>query len=282
MPSYVIVGASRGIGYGFLEVLSKDSSNKVIGLARTPRPVQKQVDIDGLQNVTILPADLTDYESLRSAAKEISSLTDGGAVDYLWINGAYISDLTANRFFDEFSPEEYPQLIDDLQTSWSTNVVGVINTLNAFLPLVMKSSIKKVMALGSGLADDDLTVNFGIWESGPYSISKAALTTVMAKYDARYRSKGVLFLCVSPGMVDNGRSRKFSSFSFFIDADKSCFRQCQREASCQVNFTSLIPACDRRLVLKSLSITCSSLSTLVSLKRTAADSTAIWESTRLG
>lgn len=210
MPSYVIVGASRGIGYSFLDVLAKDPANTVFGLVRNVEPTQKQVEADGLKNVTILHADLTDYNSLLAAADKVSSVVGGSGVDYLWLNGAYISMVTAERFLDEFSPDEYSQLLDELQTSWTTNVVGTINAINAFLPLVQKSSIKKVVAISTGMADNSLISKCGIWEGAPYSISKAALNTVIAKYDARFRSQGLLFLALSPGMVDTGGKCTFA------------------------------------------------------------------------
>lgn len=205
MPSHIIVGASRGIGFGFLQQLSKDPSNTVIGLVRNTEATQKRVDAEGLKNVTILQADITDYNSVRAAASKVSSLVPNGAVDYLWNNAAYISHATANRFFDEFTPEEWPQLLEELQTSWSTNVVGIINTINAFIPLVLKSSIKKVITISTGMADDKLTSQFEVWEGAPYSASKAAVNMIVAKWDARYRSKGVLFLAISPGVVYHGQ-----------------------------------------------------------------------------
>ena len=209
MPSHIIVGASRGIGYGFLEQLSKDPANTVIALVRNLEATQKKVDADGLKNVTILQADLTDYNSLLAAAKQASSLLPDGAVDYLWNNAAYISHSTANRFFDEYTPEEWPEVLEELQTSFSTNVFGIIGAINAFIPLVLKSSVKKVITISTGLADDSLTSKLGIWESATYSASKAAVNTIVAKWDARYRSQGVLFLALSPGLVYHGQEGSY-------------------------------------------------------------------------
>ena len=202
MPSYAIIGASRGIGYAFLQNLSADPSNTVVGTARDAAATAEKAKNDNLKNLHILQADLTDYAGLKAAAAQTAKLT-GGSLDYLVVNGAYISEVTASKFLTEFE-SDYTTLIADLQLHWDTNVVGVINAINAFLPLVQKSPIKKVIAITSGMADNDLISGYGIWEAAPYSISKAALNTTLAKYDARYRKDGILFLGLSPGVVETG------------------------------------------------------------------------------
>jgi NAD(P)-dependent dehydrogenase (short-subunit alcohol dehydrogenase family) len=93
----------------------------------------------------------------------------------------------------------------DLIDTFRINVIGQIHLFNLFLPLVLKGSVKKIIALGSGLADDSLTSKYDLEFSGPYSISKAALNTTIAKYSAELRKDGVLFLSLSPGLVETGQ-----------------------------------------------------------------------------
>lgn len=73
------------------------------------------------------------------------------------------------------------------------------------MPLVLKGKAKKVVTLSSGLGDVDLTLNYGIHENGPYSISKAAMNMAVAKFQAEYEKDGVLFLAISPGLVNTGQ-----------------------------------------------------------------------------
>jgi NAD(P)-dependent dehydrogenase (short-subunit alcohol dehydrogenase family) len=87
---------------------------------------------------------------------------------------------------------------------FKTNVVGNIHLFNLFMPLILKGQQKKIIAISSGMADDTLASKYGIAGQGPYSISKAALNTVVAKYQAEYRDDGVLVLAICPGMVDTG------------------------------------------------------------------------------
>ena len=202
MPSYVVIGASKGIGYSFLNHLAQDPDNTIIGTARNVAPTAEQVHKDNLSNVTILQADMLDRKSLIAAASQTSEIT-GGKLDYLIVNGGYYDMNVSNRFLDEF--ENDPEVLDyELDKGWKTNVVGVIYAINAFLPLVKKGTVKKVMALSTGLADDGITRQYGVWESPTYAINKAALNTAIAKYAARYATEGFFFLSISPGMVDTG------------------------------------------------------------------------------
>jgi NAD(P)-dependent dehydrogenase (short-subunit alcohol dehydrogenase family) len=54
------------------------------------------------------------------------------------------------------------------------------------------------------MADHDLVLKYGIYEGGPYSIGKAALNMVTSKFQAEFQKDGVLFIGVSPGVVDTG------------------------------------------------------------------------------
>lgn len=207
MPTHVIIGSSKGIGYAFLENLSQDPSNTIIGLVRSVETVQKKVEADGLKNVTILHADMEDYKTLKAAADKTATIT-GGAVDYLWINAAYQGHAFNTSFFTEWEGKE-PEMEKEIQTFWETNVNGAYRSMNAFLPLVKKSSIKKVVAISSGHADTNLVTKYGVWEDAPYAMSKVALNMLIAKYDARFRSEGILFLSLSPGIVDVGKEGKF-------------------------------------------------------------------------
>jgi len=90
----------------------------------------------------------------------------------------------------------------DLLDSFKVNVVAVIHTINIFLPLLKKGKTKKVITLSTGVADLDATIDFELITSAPYSISKAAVNMVNAKYSAQYKSEGFVFLAISPGLVD--------------------------------------------------------------------------------
>jgi NAD(P)-dependent dehydrogenase (short-subunit alcohol dehydrogenase family) len=89
MPSYLVTGASRGLGYEFIRQIAKDQSNVVIGLVRNKAATDERLATDGISNVTIIEADITDLDAQRRAAAETAKLT-GGSLDYLINNAAFL------------------------------------------------------------------------------------------------------------------------------------------------------------------------------------------------
>lgn len=54
------------------------------------------------------------------------------------------------------------------------------------------------------MSDLEFISKSGIEVAAPYSISKAAMNTAVAKYSAQYAADGVLFFSISPGVIDTG------------------------------------------------------------------------------
>ncbi|KAF2016980.1 NAD(P)-binding protein [Aaosphaeria arxii CBS 175.79] len=199
MPSWVIVGASRGIGYQYLKTLSADESNIVIGIVRNPDPTKQKVEKDGLRNVHIIAGDLNSHESLNAAAKATSSITNG-VVDHLIINGAYLSFDGALENPTDFIGKE-DMFRDSLNKAMETNTAGLLYAANAFLPLVEKSEIKKVIYISTGHAHPDAVSGAGFANFITYSLSKVAANFLILKYAEEFKNKGVIFLSLSPGWV---------------------------------------------------------------------------------
>jgi len=120
---------------------------------------------------------MADYQTLNAAADEVSTLTRG-VVDFLVINGAYqdaqLSTLAPSGFVGK---EDV--LRKDMVTSLEVNVLGTAFSINAFLPLLKKSSIKKVIAMSTGLADHVSLLNSGLSNFVTSSAIKAALKLVV-------------------------------------------------------------------------------------------------------
>ncbi|RDX44682.1 short-chain dehydrogenases/reductase [Lentinus brumalis] len=201
MPSYVVTGASRGIGLEFVRQFSQDPSNVVFALARNPQNATKLHDLGKTaSNLHIVKGDLDDVQSLKAAAAEVAKVT-GGSLDYLINNGAYTVVEHAKFNVTQFPDEK--TLEDDLIAAFRTNVAGVAHTINIFLPLLRKGSAKKVITLSTGLADTDVILNTGFNVNPQYSISKAALNMLIAHYAVTLKDEGFIFLALSPGVVNS-------------------------------------------------------------------------------
>lgn len=95
----------------------------------------------------------------------------------------------------------------------NVNLIGNIHLFNLFMPLVLRGDVKKVVTISTGMADTEMVRKYDIFESPLYSISKAAMNMAIAKFSAEYAKQGVLFLGISPGVVDSGTySESESSF----------------------------------------------------------------------
>ncbi|KAL9086063.1 MAG: hypothetical protein Q9165_007275 [Trypethelium subeluteriae] len=199
MSSYVVTGASRGLGYAFITHLASIPGNTVIGLVRDAEKTRSRLVADGVNNVIILQADITNRTTLKKAAEETAKIT-GGGLDYLINNAAFLSHVSGFKTLGDFDDD--PETLEaDLLDSFRSNVVGVTHTINAFIPLLQRGTAKKVVNISTGMAD-----------IAPYSISKAALNALTAKYNALYAapslpiSSRILFLSISPGVVDTNES----------------------------------------------------------------------------
>ncbi len=59
-----------------------------------------------------------------------------------------------------------------------------------------------MISLSSGVGDLDFTLAAELPISVPYSISKAALNMAVVKYAVKYKHQGIVFLAISPGLVN--------------------------------------------------------------------------------
>ncbi|EJU02749.1 NADP-binding protein [Dacryopinax primogenitus] len=198
MPSYVIAGASRGIGLEFVkQLLAK--GDVVIAIARTPEKSTGLQELKGEKNLHILQGDISKPEDMRACADATARIT-GGSVDVLINNAAYLGYENQYNAIDEFSSDA--ALLDSFTNNWNTNVLGVIFTTNVFLPLLAKGDLKKVLTLSSGLGDPVFSLNTEFDWCVAYSVAKCALEMVNVKYAAKYKKEGWTFLAISPGVVN--------------------------------------------------------------------------------
>jgi len=161
-----------------------------------------------MQNVHLVQGDMADNDSLVAAAAKTAKLT-AGSVDYLIINGVYTNQSETLLSPSEFSGKE--QLLTESMTqSLKVNVLGSIFSINAFLPLVRKSKIKKIIVITTGLADRDMVAQSTMSFSVTYSSMKAALNMVVAKYAVELKNEGIILLALSPGLVDTRAERPAS------------------------------------------------------------------------
>ncbi|WP_114821859.1 SDR family oxidoreductase [Chryseobacterium sp. KLBC 52] len=116
MKTIFITGASTGLGKATAQ-LFQNKGWKVIATMRNP---EAAADLAALENVTVLPLDVTNFDQIQSTVKQTLELTD---VDVVFNNAGYglMGPLEALKD-------------DQIARQLNTNLLGVIRVTQAFIP----------------------------------------------------------------------------------------------------------------------------------------------------
>ncbi|KAK6359502.1 hypothetical protein TWF696_000657 [Orbilia brochopaga] len=212
MSTYVIVGASQGIGYAFITYLAANPANTVFGLVRADAPATiAKLEAANLAfaNLHILQADITSLADAKAAVAAISATTP--AVDLLLFTAGYRPYETMALPATAFKDEETVALLEaDMNESTKVAVVGIALTINAFLPLIRAGKGKRIVALSSPSGDVDCVLTMAKHGGGahgvPYSAAKAAQNLLLASFAVELRAEGILVVSMSPGFVATERT----------------------------------------------------------------------------
>ncbi|EGV63572.1 hypothetical protein PSN45_004555 [Yamadazyma tenuis] len=205
--TYLVVGASRGIGYAYVKVLSAVPTNLVIATARDHQSAKKLESLGS--NVKTILIDMQDpYAKFEAAFKVLDTLAPNG-VD-VFIHNAGISSSDASKSSLEFDADQYQKILD-------VNVGGPAKAYKAAYPYIFKGKGTKKIAFVSS------TVGQVGWEVSPgggqgfnaYGASKAALNHLgvqIAKENAGsdvdlVKHSVTVLLC--PGLVATDMAKGF-------------------------------------------------------------------------
>lgn len=108
----------------------------------------------------------------------------------------------------------------------NVNLLGAINSINCFLPLVRNGELKKIIYITSPSGDAEFTRRCGVTVTIGYTVTKAAMNLVMSKYAAELKGEGIKTLALSPGWVDTDGSKQLParlSLDDSVEADHMRF-----------------------------------------------------------
>lgn len=116
MKTIFITGASTGLGKATAKLFQSNGWN-VIATMRTP---ESETELSQLDNVTVLPLDVTNLEQIQSTVKKALEISD---IDLVFNNAGYglIGPLEALND-------------DQIVKQLNTNLLGVIRVTQAFIP----------------------------------------------------------------------------------------------------------------------------------------------------
>ena len=164
----LITGANKGIGHEVARQLAVKRFHVFVGArnAKAGRKAAEEIAKEG-DKATFLDIDVTDNDSVTTAAREFSNIEDH--LDVLVNNAGIIVD----------GDSAILEISDDLfRNTLETNTLGALRVTRAFVPLLSKSKSPRVINVSSG--GGQLTGGADGW-SPAYCISKTALNGVTSQ-----------------------------------------------------------------------------------------------------
>ncbi|GAA5882930.1 hypothetical protein JCM16303_006655 [Sporobolomyces ruberrimus] len=192
--TYLITGSSRSLGLGYTrQLLSTSPSVRVVAAVRDPSnasqldPVKKEYG----DRLFVVKCDVTDSKSTQEAAKtlESSGFLGSNGLDVVIANAGVAGGggKSATQFTDE-----------DLHYNLSTNLYGVINTVNAFLPFLRQGQKKQIFVTSSWIGSLKHSTSS---MATAYAISKTAVNMYSLKLARELAEDGFTVIPFHPGYV---------------------------------------------------------------------------------
>ena len=183
----IVTGASRGIGYELVKILSADNSNKVIAVSRNADKLnQLKNDCkthNSFDNVIAIPCDLSDSKAVEGLQVEVNKHFD--VLDILINNAGAI----VNKPFLEITQE-------DLSYVYNVNVFSVVGLVQKMLPLMGKKGKSHVVNISS-IGGVQGSLKFAGLSA--YSSSKAALVCLTECLSEELKESNIVFNCLALG-----------------------------------------------------------------------------------
>jgi 2-hydroxycyclohexanecarboxyl-CoA dehydrogenase len=185
----VIVGAARGIGSAIARAFADEGAD--VALIDRATDVNETAKALASVRASAWVGDATDADTMRRTAEQIAQ--QHGRVDHVVFAVAIGSGKFGFPFWN-LTPADWPRVLE-------VNVVGAVNALHAFTPLMVARQAGTVLLIAS------VAGQIGSQTDPPYSASKAALINFAqcAARDLAPHNVRVNTLC--PGMVKTALNR---------------------------------------------------------------------------
>jgi len=202
----LVTGANKGIGREIVRQLAGLGMTALLA-ARDKGRRERAADelrAEGLRTVYPIALDVTDPDSVTSAADEI----DGrfGRLDVL-VNNAGITG-AGRAAPGDAARSQLPGTADPaiVRAVFDTNVFGVLTVTNAMLPLLLRSPAPRIVNMSSSVGSvarnsDPHGPYANLPASAAYVPSKTALHSLTVQYAKEFRGTQVLVNAACPGYV---------------------------------------------------------------------------------
>ena len=196
----LVTGANKGIGFETSRQLAQAGISVLLGARDLGRgdAAANELSAQGL-DVTYLPIDVSDAQSISSAADTIAG--KHGRLDIL-VNNAGIVD-----------PEDGPPSRASIAAArriFETNFFGVLAVTQTLLPMLHSSSAGQIVMMSSSLGsiamNGDPSSPFYSVQLAGYNASKAALNMLTVQLAQELKEAGICVNAACPGYVDTDLS----------------------------------------------------------------------------
>ncbi|QIO24869.1 beta-ketoacyl-ACP reductase [Haloarcula sp. JP-L23] len=180
--TYVITGASRGIGRGIAEALGREGGTVVVNYRSSEAAAYDVADTitDAGGTAIAVQADVSEFDQVQAMKEHVHETV--GPVDVL-VNNAGI---TADRKFSNMTREEWDSVID-------VNLGGVFNCTKAFFEDIKQTDAGRLINISSVIGRQG---NYG---QANYAAAKSGLFGFTRSIALELASSGSTANCVAPG-----------------------------------------------------------------------------------
>jgi NAD(P)-dependent dehydrogenase (short-subunit alcohol dehydrogenase family) len=183
MPTMLVTGANRGIGFEFVRQYAAEGWTVHAGV-RNPA-ASSALQALGLERLSIHQLDVDNHDQIKALAASL----EGQPIDLLINNAGLWAG--ADEKYGCFSDEQW-------MAQFSTHVFGTMAMCEAFVDNVGASDKKLMVNISSGNGSLGWAVGIGDY---PYDTTKAALNMVGQILAVRLEDRGITVLSLSPGNV---------------------------------------------------------------------------------
>ncbi|RVX66412.1 hypothetical protein B0A52_09642 [Exophiala mesophila] len=189
----LITGANQGLGYEAVKKLAAEHPNNTIllGSRNIDNGIKAAESITKIQPGTVIKPIQIAVDSDSSIAAAVETVTaEYGRLDVLF-NNAGIGTATG-------SPrEEFLKILE-------VNAVSAALVTDAFLPLLKKAKVPRILFMSSGLGSISLNIDpsfpyYGTIDNKAYLTSKAAMNMIAVFYAVQLGKEGFKVNAINPG-----------------------------------------------------------------------------------
>lgn len=197
MSIALVTGGNRGLGYATVRALASTGSCVILA-GRDQSQADEAAAVlrkEGL-DVQALALDVTSPDSIKTAVETVQR--DQGRLDVLVNNAGILPEATDGSEHDYTNPEMF-------QTTFATNVFGAVAVTEAFLPLLRKSPMARIVNVSTtmGSLTDQADPNSPWYQLAvpAYRSSKAALNSVTISLAKTLADTNIKVTSICPGSV---------------------------------------------------------------------------------